>query len=60
MDERDAYKHTDGKVYDASGKVLGHSNNVSFIPKRNAMSGCQVRLREMWMIPSILSSVLCR
>lgn len=38
FDERDAYKHTDGKVYDASGKVLGHSNNVSFIPKRNAMS----------------------
>jgi len=38
MDERDAYRHTDGKVYDASGKVLGHSNHVSFIPKRNVMS----------------------
>lgn len=37
MDERDAYKH-EGKVYDASGHVIGPAGNTKFIPVANKMA----------------------
>lgn len=37
MDERDAYKH-EGKVYDASGHVIGPAGNTPFIPVANKMA----------------------
>ena len=41
MDERDAYKH-EGKVYDASGTVIGPATNTSFVPKRNAPASAKM------------------
>ena len=41
MDERDAYKH-EGKVYDASGTVIGPATNTSFVPKRNAPAAAKM------------------
>jgi len=34
FDERDAYMGPDGKVYDASGKVIGKTCGTKFVPKR--------------------------
>ena len=37
MDERDAYKH-EGKVYDASGQVIGSAQDTKFTPSAQKMA----------------------